>query len=385
MPVEQEITSGLYNKALIVNSSDGARTAVTLWASPSTHRLLVDAGTITTSSASVGVTGALVPASADYIGFNSGGNLVGVSLGQQTAANSIPVILPSATITTLTPPSNTGYALDATLTGGNVIVKQATAANFNATVVGTGTFVTQATLAAETTKVIGTVNIATAQTIAVTNTGTFAVQSTPVTQADTFMLGGVNIKEINAVTPLMGNGTTGTGSLRVTHASDNTGIANWGHGATAVTVPAGATYAGVRGTTALPTAVTDGQMVGAMGDKFGRQVVLPHGMRDIILPITQLTLTSTTTETSLIAAVASTFNDILTLVVINTSATATQVDFRDSTAGTIRLSLYIPAGETRGVSMNGILPQNAVNTAWSAKCGTSVASVIITGTYVANK
>jgi hypothetical protein len=57
---------------------------------------------------------------------------------------------------------------------------------------------------------------------AVTNAGTFAVQSTPVTQADTFMLGGVNVKEINAVTPLMGNGVTGTGSQRVTIASDNT-------------------------------------------------------------------------------------------------------------------------------------------------------------------
>lgn len=57
---------------------------------------------------------------------------------------------------------------------------------------------------------------------AVTNAGTFAVQSTPVTQVDTFMLGGVNVKEINAVAPLMGNGISGTGSLRVNIASDNT-------------------------------------------------------------------------------------------------------------------------------------------------------------------
>lgn len=57
---------------------------------------------------------------------------------------------------------------------------------------------------------------------AVTNGGTFAVQATLQTQTDTVMVGGVNIKEINAVTPLMGNGTTGTGSLRVTIASDNT-------------------------------------------------------------------------------------------------------------------------------------------------------------------
>lgn len=174
-----------YTKTLIVQASSGVRSdgPVDLWADKTTHRLLVDAGTITTSSASVGITGAAVPSSADYIGINSGGNLVGLAvgqvtmanslpvaiasnqsavpisaaslplpsnaaqetggnlatlaggitsskyqtniaqiggstltIGQQTAANSIPVILPAATITTLTPPSNTGYALDASLT-----------------------------------------------------------------------------------------------------------------------------------------------------------------------------------------------------------------------------------------------------------------------------
>lgn len=39
-----------------------------------------------------------------------------VTLGQQLAAASIPVILPSATITTLTPPSNTGYSTSANQT-----------------------------------------------------------------------------------------------------------------------------------------------------------------------------------------------------------------------------------------------------------------------------
>lgn len=63
-----------------------------------------------------------------------------------------------------------------------------------------------------------------AGSITVDNAGTFAVQSSPVTQADTFMLGGVNIKEINAVTPLMGSGIMGTGSLRVTIASDNDAV-----------------------------------------------------------------------------------------------------------------------------------------------------------------
>lgn len=61
-------------------------------------------------------------------------------------------------------------------------------------------------------------------TLPVTNTGTFAVQATLQTQTDTVMVGGVNIKEINAVTPLMGAGNGGTGSLRVNIASDQVSI-----------------------------------------------------------------------------------------------------------------------------------------------------------------
>lgn len=40
--------------------------------------------------------------------------------------------------------------------------------------------------------------------------------------AGTNLMGGVNVSQINDVTPLMGNGVTGTGSQRVTMASDNT-------------------------------------------------------------------------------------------------------------------------------------------------------------------
>lgn len=65
-------------------------------------------------------------------------------------------------------------------------------------------------------------------TIASDNTA-FAVNGTLQTQTDTVMVGGVNIKEINAVTPLMGNGATGTGALRVSIASDSTGVVQPGN------------------------------------------------------------------------------------------------------------------------------------------------------------
>jgi hypothetical protein len=126
-------------------------------------------------------TGAAVPATANYIAASKAGTLTGILLGSQTGANSLGVVL----------------------------------ASDQAALAVTGTFWQNTQ----------PVSVASLPSVAVTNAGTFAVQSTPITQVDTFMLGGVNIKEVNAVTPLMGNGATGTGSLRVTIASDNTAFA----------------------------------------------------------------------------------------------------------------------------------------------------------------
>jgi hypothetical protein len=68
----------------------------------------------------------------------------------------------------------------------------------------------------------------------------------------------MNVGAINGVTPLMGNGATGTGSQRVTIANDNTIPTGWptaanqtaasaarGQGATGASVPSGAQYIGI--------------------------------------------------------------------------------------------------------------------------------------------
>lgn len=152
------------------------------------------------------------------------------ALGQALAAASVPVILPAATITTLTPPAAiSGFAtsvkqdtiighvdgietllgtIDAdtsTMAGavsaGHVQVDVLTAPS--TAVTNVGTFATQATLAAETTKVIGTVNIAAAQTIGITANSS------------------VNVAQMNGVAVSMGAGAVGTGVQRVTHASDD--------------------------------------------------------------------------------------------------------------------------------------------------------------------
>lgn len=163
------------------------------------------------------------------------------SLGQALAAASVPVVLTAAQITTLTPPTtvttNQGTSPWIVAGGGTAgtpgtaaltiqgigsgtpvpvslasapttsvtqgtspwVVGQSTAANLNATVVGTGTFAAQVT---------GTIT-------ANAGTGQFNVTCTAANCP-------MNEAQINGVTPLMGNGVTGTGSQRVTIASDNT-------------------------------------------------------------------------------------------------------------------------------------------------------------------
>ncbi len=328
-----------------------------------------------------------------------------------------------------------------------VTVAQATAASLNATVVGTGTFAVQAAQSGawNITNISGTVSLPTgaateatlaklaiAQATALgTNSGPL-IQGSVTTAAPTYTTGNinplslttsgalrvdlgatsanataikvdgsavtqpvsgtvsitansaVNVAQINGVTPLMGNGVTGTGSQRVTIASDNTVLPAVGAGATGSAVPANASYQGFDASTALPTAATAGNTVGGMSDKYGRQVVLPVTIRDLVG--TQTTTITVATETTIVTAAASTFNDLIMLVVSNTSATAVRVDFRDTTAGSILFSLYLPAGDTRGFSLGGVpIPQTSVNTNWTAQVSSAVTDIRVYAVFAKNK
>jgi hypothetical protein len=136
--------------------------------------------------------------------------------------------------------------------------------------------------------------------------------------------------------------------------------------------------------TANPTAVTDGQRVNALSDKLGKQVTV-NSIRD--LKARQVTtITSSTAETTIVTAVASTFLDVYGLIIENTSATACECILRDSTAGTVVASFLVPAGETRGFwgTESAALTQTTVNNNWTLTCGTSVASIKVTAAYVKN-
>ncbi len=222
-----------------------------------------------------------------------------------------------------------------------------------------------------------------------------------------------DLSSVAGTTTDTNNGTVSAGTQRVTIASNSTGqvalaagsnvighvIADTGS-TTAVTgtvATAGPTASGSAlsanpitegglAKTALPTAVADAQVVNAMHDKFGRQVNLPITIRDLAATQTT-TISASTGETTIVTQIASTFNDLIALIVINTSAsTTTRIDFRDTTGGTIIFALQSIGGSGPvGFVFPVPLPQTTVNTNWTAQCSASTTDVRILAFYAKNK
>jgi len=175
----------------------------------------------------------------------------------------------------------------------------------------------------------------------------------------------------NAVTG--GNGTSGSGDPRVNVASDNSAIANWGQGPTAATAPSGATQLGAVAATSYPTAVTNGQLVGAMADKAGRLVVWGQCPRDIV-GTANLPNNSNTTATQFIPAGATNFyNDVTSLIITNRSSTATVVTLSDNGSGGNTYTFAIAGNGGMVSNFNPPLTQGTTATAWEVLNSAGVA------------
>jgi len=136
-------------------------------------------------------------------------------------------------------------------------------------------------------------------------------------------------------------------------------------------------------TTAQPMA-TGFQLVGLPTDQPAISV------REVIARaskgVTQTTISASTTETTIVAAVASTFVDIYGLILANTGSTACAVTLKDATAGTTRAKIYVPAGDTRGfmADAGSAMQQAVVNNNWTATCSASTAAMEVTAMWVRN-
>lgn len=138
------------------------------------------------------------------------------------------------------------------------------------------------------------------------------------------------------------------------------------------------------GKTANPTAVTDGQRVNAIFDKLGKQIVV-GAIRDL-KGVTQTSVSNTTSETTIVAAVASTFCDLYGLILANTGATTTKVTIKDATSGTVRAIIEVPTLETRGfiLPVDSAIPQATVNNNWTATCASATTAMEVTAMWVKN-
>lgn len=199
-----------------------------------------------------------------------------------------------------------------------------------------------------------------------------------------------NIDQINGVTPLMGNGVTGTGSMRVTLSSDTT--ANSNPFLVAGGVASGAADSGnpvkIAGVArnAAPAATSNGNRIDLYSDLAGRPVVTVGAPREL-KAWQQTTITSSAAETTIVTAGGSgVFNDLTSLTFSNSSATATLITLKDSTAGTTRSIISLAGGQNLVIPMvdgNGV--QSSSNANWTVTCGTSVASIYVTAQFNKNK
>lgn len=206
-----------------------------------------------------------------------------------------------------------------------------------------------------------TAGTATIGAVGITNSATSAVQvagsitNTVVTQNT----GGITVTNTAASAVQVAGSVTNTVSVA-------------GNVSATVTDSGNPIKTGGKASTALPTAVAAGARVDGWYDKNGRVIVSLGGPRERKVMAT-LTL-STTTETTLIAATASTFHDIETLMASNGSTQTVRVDLRTTTGGAVVQSVWLAPGGGYCLPIHTILPQAAVNTNWTAQLSTGIAT-----------
>lgn len=141
---------------------------------------------------------------------------------------------------------------------------------------------------------------------------------------------------------------------------------------------------GFKALAAQPAAVSAADRVNAMADIYGRQITM-NSLREM-KGNQKTTITSSTSETTIVTADATYKLDLYGLIISNTSTTKTSVTIKDSTSGTTRFIIRVPADDTRGfmLPMDAGHLQAAANNNWTATCADSVASIEITALYVKN-
>lgn len=176
-----------------------------------------------------------------------------------------------------------------------------------------------------------------------------------------------------------------SGALRVTMASDSTGITPVVGSVAHDSADSGKPVKiGGKARTTNPTAVADADRVDATYDDIGRAVVVPHAVRDLV-GHQATTIASSSSETTIITAAGSgVFADLLSITLTNATATATLATLKDATTGTTRAIYAIAASGGITVSFPVPLPQATANNNWTITLSSGAVTVYIHAVYVKN-
>jgi hypothetical protein len=116
-----------------------------------------------------------------------------------------------------------------------------------------------------------------------------------------------------------------------------------------------------------PTAYADGDRTNFTSDDLGRQLTRPVQVRDLIFTayVTKATGSAFGTETTLLAASATNYHDLLYIMGTNDSTASVNCDVRAGTAGNVVFTFCIPSGGTAGVSLPVPIPQDHTGNNWT--------------------
>jgi hypothetical protein len=126
--------------------------------------------------------------------------------------------------------------------------------------------------------------------------------------------------------------------------------------------------------TTNPTAVADADRVNFIADDLGRQVVVQGQVRDLIVH-QHTQIANSSSETTILSAAASTFHDLVQLVITNQTATACTVTIKDGTGGTTRMIIALAASGGAVIPFTRPVPQSATNANWTATLSVNTVTV----------
>ena len=138
--------------------------------------------------------------------------------------------------------------------------------------------------------------------------------------------------------------------------------------------------------TTNPTAVDNVDRVDASYDDLGRQLVVPHQVRDLVF--TAQAATSTLAEVTLLAGVAGVFHDLVEITCANNTSSSVRLSLRSATGGGVVKTFNILAVDTIQQTFPVPLPQDVAADTWTIQNAgsgdTSTTDITVSALFIRN-